>query len=71
MYIQNVLNTVLYECELWTLNKREEQLLVSFQYRMLRKVLKLTMRHVEIQHINNEHVRNAMQIPHIICIVRC
>jgi hypothetical protein len=63
-------NTLLFGCETWSLTESNKKKLSSAYHNGLRKVLQLRMNTVEKYRIRNEHVRNKLDVPHILDIVK-
>jgi hypothetical protein len=59
------LNMALYGCESWTLPAYLKRALNTFFHESIRRILGLTMDHVQHFHIRNEHLRNKMSLPDI------
>ena len=64
------LNTALCGCESWTLPCELKNELESFQHTGLRRLLDINMYHVQHFRMRNEHVRNKLQVPHILETMR-
>ena len=56
-----VLTVLLYGCETWKLTKRDEKKIDAFQFKCLRKILKIRWH----QHISNERVADMAEVEKI------
>jgi hypothetical protein len=62
-----IMNTVLWGCESWTVSKSSENQLISFQHKLLRRILKISIYEVLENRITNVEVRkHALNSPSII-----
>jgi hypothetical protein len=57
IYVAIIQNTVLWGWELWTLSRKSKRKLLSFQHKMLRKIMKINICEVQMFRITNEQVQ--------------